>query len=79
MTTHIEVKRNSGESSSNTARRFTKRVQGSGIVRKAKAGRYRTREESALKRKQWVLKKQIKKAEFLRLWKLGKIKDVRSR
>ncbi len=75
----IETKRNSGESSSNVLRRFMKRVQGSGVVRKAKSLRYRQREQSELKKKLWALKKIERRETNFRLWKLGKIRDASAR
>ncbi|MEN9921837.1 MAG: hypothetical protein RL097_113, partial [Candidatus Parcubacteria bacterium] len=46
MATNVEVEKNNNESSANVIRRFTKRVQGAGIVPKVRGGRYYTRIKS---------------------------------
>jgi len=71
----IEVKRTTGESTSNMLRRFSKRVQGSGNIRKVKSTRYASRTQSTLKIKRSALKRLDKIATIDRLKKLGKIKD----
>ena len=47
----IEVKRDSTESTSGVLRRFSKRVQGSGIIKRAKALRFTERTLSHYKKK----------------------------
>ncbi|MBP9856241.1 MAG: hypothetical protein KBC48_03015 [Candidatus Pacebacteria bacterium] len=71
----IEVSKTNNESNSSLLRRFSKRVQGLGLVRKVRNERFHTRTKSALKKKQDALKKLKKRAEYQRLWKLGKIKN----
>lgn len=71
----IEVSKTNNESNSSLLRRFSKRVQGLGLVRKVRGERFHTRAKSALKKKNDALKKLKKRAEYQRLWKLGKIKN----
>jgi hypothetical protein len=71
-----EVVKTGTESNANLIRRFTKRVQGAGLLRRARSLRYSTRAESDLKKKQGALKRIAKRIEIERLRKLGKIKDV---
>lgn len=75
----IEVKRTAGESTSNMLRRFSKRVQGSGNLRKVKGKRYSSRTQSTLKVKRSALKRLEKISTIDRLKKLGKIKDAYSK
>jgi len=72
MITVIEVKKNNNESNMNLIRRFTRKMQESGIVRKVKSKRYNERAESKVKIKKSALKKITKKKEAEKLFKLGK-------
>ncbi len=70
----IEVSKVSNESNASLLRRFSKRVQGTGIVRKVRTSRFHLRSKSKLKKKQDALKRLKKRADYDRLFKLGKIK-----
>jgi hypothetical protein len=72
----IEVKRAASESNANLLRRFTKRVQTSGNLRRARSLKYSQRNKSALKVKKETLNRLTRKTTYERLRKLGKIKDV---
>ncbi len=72
MITTIEVVRDGNESNSSLLRRFSKRVQGSGIIRRVKGLKAATRTESHYKRKKSALKRIERSAEYERLKKLGK-------
>lgn len=69
----IEVVRESNESNSSVLRRFSKRVQGSGVVRKAKSLKSLERPLSTYKRKKRALKRIARRTEVEYLKKLGKI------
>ncbi|MCC7160407.1 hypothetical protein IT399_01615, partial [Candidatus Nomurabacteria bacterium] len=71
--TVIEVKKNSNENNASVLRRFSRRVQESGIIRKVKGSRYNVRKESKLKIKKSALKKMERRKEIERLKKLGKM------
>lgn len=79
MAKNVEVERNNNESSANLIRRFTKRMQGSGVVPKARSSRFFNRIKSDDVRKEARLKKLDKKAKYEELLKLGKIQDRRWR
>ncbi len=80
MATNVAVTKNTNESSANVIRRFTKRVQGAGIMNKVRSGRYRTRVKSRNVQKTARLKKLIKKETYETLLKLGKVQErTRSR
>jgi ribosomal protein S21 len=78
MATNVQVDKNNNESSANVIRRFTKRVQGAGIVPKVRAGRYHTRLKSRNVQRFAKLKKLVKKETYEKLLKLGKIPEQRS-
>ncbi len=75
MATNVEVVRNNNESSANVIRRFTKRVQGSGVIRKVRDSRYYSRIKSRNVQKTSRLKKLDKKDVYEKLLKLGKVQE----
>lgn len=79
MATNVEVQKNNNESSANVIRRFTKRVQGAGIVPKVRGGRYFTRIKSRNVQRTAKLKKLEKREVYEKLVKLGKIQEFRGR
>ena len=79
MAINVEVEKNNNESSANVIRRFTKRVQGAGIVPKVRGGRYYSRNRSRNIQRTSRLKKLAKREEYERLVKLGKVQEFRRR
>lgn len=79
MATNVQVERNNNESSANVIRRFQKRVQNSGIVRRLRDNRYHKRVKSENVRRSSRLKKLTKKTEYERLYKLGKTTESTGR
>ena len=71
--TVIEVKKNPNENNASVLRRFSRRIQESGIIRKVKGSRYNIRKESKLKIKKGALKKMGRRKEIDKLRKLGKM------
>jgi ribosomal protein S21 len=69
----IEVRKNPNENNGSVLRRFSRRIQESGIIRKVKGSRYNLRKESHLKMKKSALKRLGRRGEIERLRKLGKI------
>lgn len=72
--TVIEVKKNNNENNASVLRRFSRRIQESGIIHKVKNSRYNERKESKLKVKKSALKRMGHRKEIEKLRKLGKIK-----
>jgi ribosomal protein S21 len=72
MITVIEVKKNGNENNMNLIRRFTRKVQESGIIQKVKSKRYNKRDESKVKTKIATLKRLTRKKDQEKLFKLGK-------
>ena len=75
MATNVEVEKNQSESTANLIRRFTKRMQGAGIVQKMRKRRYFKRIKSGNVQKNARLIKLKKKARYEELVKLGKIQE----
>jgi ribosomal protein S21 len=75
MATNVQVDKNGGESTANLIRRFTKRVQGAGIIPKVRKGRYHERIKSENVKKTKKLKRLKSKAVYDELLKLGKITE----
>jgi len=71
--TVIEVKKNPNENNSSILRRFSRKIQESGIIRKVKGSRYNVRQESKIKIKKSALKKMARRQEIEKLKKLGKM------
>lgn len=70
---YVEIKRGPNEPTSGTLRRFTKKVQESGIIPKKRGQRYATRTLSTLKIKKAKLLKIGRTKTYNRLKKLGKL------
>ena len=77
MAINVQVNKNNNESSANVIRRFTKRVQNAGIIRKIRGQRYHNRIKSRNVQKESHLKKLARKDEYELNYKLGKIQDNR--
>lgn len=75
MSTNVQVEKNGAESTANLIRRFTKRVQGAGIIPKVRSGRYHARIKSENVRKTKRLKTLKRKAVYEELLKLGKVAE----
>ncbi len=74
---NVEVTKNANENNVGIIRRFTKKVQGSGILPKVRSKRYSTRKISPYKVKKNTLGSITKKAEIMELIKMGKMADKR--
>lgn len=67
----IEAKKQERETSQSLIRRFTKRVQKSGVLRQARSNRYHKRTKSQQMRKRAALRREQLRKEYQRLKKLG--------
>ena len=77
MATNAEVVKNEGESPVNLIRRFSKRVQGAGLIQRMRGRRYYSRIKSREVRRKQALKVIRRRAEVQELIKLGKM-EVRT-
>lgn len=77
MATNAEVVKNDGESPVSLIRRFSKRVQGAGLIQRMRGRRYYSRIKSREVRRKQALKVIRRRAEVQELIKLGKM-EVRT-
>ncbi|MDP3661435.1 MAG: 30S ribosomal protein S21 [bacterium] len=75
MMTNAEVARNDDENNTSVLRRFTKRVQGSGVLNRVRSIRFFERTPSKYKRKAGALKRITRRDAWNELSKLGKVKE----
>lgn len=73
MIINIEVEKTGTETNANLLRRFSKRVQGAGIIQKVKGMRYKDRNQSKYKIKVKTLDSIKRRKEVEKLIKLGKM------
>jgi hypothetical protein len=76
---NVKVKANKAENSVNLIRRFSKRVQGAGILRKAKSIKFRARSESSFVKKKGKLRKIEKKQKIEKMLKMGQAPKKKKR
>ena len=74
---NVEVTKNNNENALGILRRFTKRVQGSGVLPRVRSIRYEVRTLSAYKTKMKTLTSLKKRANIQELIKLGKMPEGR--
>lgn len=75
MAINIEIEKNSNESNASMLRRFTKKVQGSGVLPRVRSIRYAKRKLSPYKVKVQRLSSISKKTEIEELIRMGKMAD----
>jgi ribosomal protein S21 len=79
MATNVEVNRNSNESNASVLKRFTRRVQESGVLPRVRGLRYAERNKSEYVRKKKTLKVLVRREKVQELIKLGKMAERRTR
>jgi hypothetical protein len=72
---NAEVTKNNNENNLNLIRRFTKKVQGSGVLPRVRSIRYATRKQSEYVKKKKTLKVLERRAEVNELIKMGKMTE----
>lgn len=73
---NVSVAKSGSENSMALIRRFQKRVQGAGIIRRVKSARYHERLKSKTKRKKSAIRRIVKKEKTAEMERLGLIKEV---
>ncbi|MEI6843467.1 MAG: hypothetical protein WCK48_03095 [bacterium] len=76
---NAEVVKNSNENNVNLIRRFTKRVQGSGVLPRIRGIRYSSRKLSEYVKKKKTLKVLKRREEVTELIKMGKMAEFTPR
>lgn len=79
MAVNVEIKKNKSENNMSVLRRFTRRVQESGVLPKVRSLRYLERPLSETVRKKKKLISLKKREKFEQLVKLGKVTSVQKR
>jgi len=77
--TNVSVEKHANESGSSVLRRFTKRVQESGVLNKVRSIRYSGRALSPYKVKKSTLERLRRRTEIEKLAKLGKLPASKKR
>lgn len=70
---NVEIVKNQNETNASLIRRFQKRVQESGVIKRARSTRFFERPKSKYERQQRSLKRIERQKRYERLKKLGKI------
>lgn len=76
---NAEVIKTGNENNVNLIRRFTKKVQSSGVLPRVRSIRYSTRKQSEYVKKKKTLKVLKKRSEIAELVKMGKMPEYGSR
>jgi ribosomal protein S21 len=79
MAVNAEVQKNDGENAVNLIRRFSKRVQGAGLIQRMRNRRYYARIKSREVRRKQTLKAIARREEVQELIKLGKMVERTTR
>ena len=79
MATNAEVTKNDGESTINLIRRFSKRVQGAGVITTLRSNRYASRTTSKAVARKQALKRISRRETIQELIKLGKMIEAPKR
>ncbi len=72
---NVAVEKNQNENNASLIRRFTKKMQSSGIVKHMRGQRYYSRVLSVGARKRQALKTISRREQYAKLFKLGKLPD----
>ena len=75
MTTNVQVERGANENNINLIKRFTRRVQGSGILPRVRSIRYSARKKSEYVKKKKTLLRLKYNEKIAELIKLGKMPE----
>lgn len=79
MGVNAEVQKNENETAVNLIRRFSKRVQGAGVIQRLRGRRYHSRVKSREVRRKHTLKVIKRREEVQELIKLGKMLERQPR
>lgn len=75
MMINVEIQRGTNENSLSLLKRFTRKVQSSGVLMDVRAGRYSERKPSEYVKKKRALKSLVRRTKIAELVKLGKLPD----
>jgi len=75
----VSVNRREHESNTALIRRFTRRVKGAGIILEARKQRFFRQETNRTGRRRAAARRELKKAEYDNLYKMGKLDEPNQR
>ncbi len=75
MSINAEVQKSGNESTLSVIRKFSRRVQGTGLIKNSRKTRYYERQKSKTVQKKRALKLLKRRAEFKQLVKEGKVQE----
>ena len=76
---NAEVQKSGSESTLSTIRKFSRKVQGTGLIKNSRARRYHSRDMSKAVKKKRALKMIKRRADFRQLIKEGKVEERQPR
>lgn len=76
---NVEIQRNGNENTAGVMRRFSRKIQSSGILRKVRGLRYHERTKSEAKTKKNALVRMERREKYQELLKLGRIVETKRR
>lgn len=76
---NVNIEKNTTESAASVLRRFTKKVQESGVLNRVRSTRYTLRTLSDYKKKKGALERLRRQKERESLLKLGKLQETKKR
>lgn len=79
MAVNVKIVKKNNENNLGVLKRFSRRVQESGVIPKVKSKRFAERQPSAYTKKKNKLKSLKKKSEIQKLYKLGKMNLISKR
>ena len=79
MAINAEISKSGNETALSTIRKFSRRVQGTGLIRTVRGGRYHTRTASKIVKKKRALKLIKRRADYKQLIKEGKVVEAAPR
>ncbi len=79
MGVNVEVQKSGNETALSVIRKFSRRVQGTGLIKTVRDRRYFARDTSKIVKKKRALKLLKRRAEYKRLVKEGKIAETQAR
>lgn len=76
MSLNVEITKTGNESPLATIRKFSRKVQGTGLIKTVRKGRYFERQASKVVKKKRALKRLKRRAEYNQLLKEGKVVEA---
>lgn len=76
---NVEIERNGNENTAGVMRRFSRKVQSSGVLKRVRGMRYHKRAKSDARKKKDALVRMERTEKFQELLKLGRVVETKKR